>query len=101
MPSRGTRQPPISDCEAPRRFCFGFSKLEVMFGRQSVDDVLLPYRDIAKDGAEFRQETVVGIDPVARRVQTNLGIHDADFLLVAMGADSLGVWVRCARACRL
>jgi sulfide:quinone oxidoreductase len=49
--------------------------------------VLPPYRDIAKDGVELRQETVVGIDPVARRVQTNVGTHDADFLVVAMGAD--------------
>jgi len=68
-------------------FFFGFSKLEVMLGRESVDDVLLPYRDIAKDGVEFRQETVLGIDPVARRVQTDVGRHDADFLVVAMGAD--------------
>jgi len=58
-----------------------------MLGRESVDDVLLPYRDIAKDGVEFRQETVLGIDPVARRVQTDVGRHDADFLVVAMGAD--------------
>jgi sulfide:quinone oxidoreductase len=68
-------------------FFFGFSKLEVMLGRQSADDVLLPYRDIAKDGVEFRQETVVGIDPVARRVETDAGTRDADFLVVAMGAD--------------
>ncbi len=68
-------------------FFFGFSKLEVMLGRQSADDVLLPYRDIAKNGLEFRQETVVGIDPVARRVQTDVGTHEADFLVVAMGAD--------------
>ncbi len=68
-------------------FFFGFSKLEVMLGRQSADEVRLPYRDIAKDGVEFRQETVVGIDPVVRRVQTDVGSHDADFLVVAMGAD--------------
>jgi sulfide:quinone oxidoreductase len=68
-------------------FFFGFSKLEVMLGRQSPEDVLLPYGDIAKDGVEFRQETVVGIDPVARRVQTDVGTHEADFLVVAMGAD--------------
>jgi sulfide:quinone oxidoreductase len=68
-------------------FFFGFSKLEVMLGRQSADDVRLPYRDVAKDGVEFRRETVVGIDPVARRVQTEVGTHDADFLVVAMGAD--------------
>src|ERR1700760_1635330 len=68
-------------------FFFGFSKLEVMLGRQSADDVLLPYRDIARNGVEFQQQRVVGIDPAARRVETDVGIHDADFLVVAMGAD--------------
>ena len=68
-------------------FFFGFSKLEVMLGRESADDVRLPYLDIAKDGVEVRQETVVGIDPVGRRVQTDVGTHDADFLVIAMGAD--------------
>ena len=57
-----------------------------MLGRQSAE-VLLPYREIAKNGVEFRRETVVGIDPVARRVETDVGTHDADFLVVAMGAD--------------
>ena len=68
-------------------FYFGFSKLEVMLGRESSDAVRLPYGDIAKDGVQFRQETVTGIDPVARRVATDAGTHDADFLVVAMGAD--------------
>ena len=68
-------------------FYFGFSKLEVMLGRQSAETVRSPYREIAKDGVEFRQETVVGIDPVARRVATDIGTHDADFLVVTMGAD--------------
>jgi sulfide:quinone oxidoreductase len=68
-------------------FYFGFSKLEVMLGRESADAVRLPYREIAKDGVEFRQETVIGVDPVARRVATDVTTHDADFLVVAMGAD--------------
>ena len=68
-------------------FFFGFSKLEVMLGRQSADAVKLPYDRIANDGIDFRQETVVGIDPVARRVETDAGTYDADFLVVAMGAD--------------
>ena len=68
-------------------FYFGFSKLEVMMGRQSADAVRLPYRDIAKDGVEFRQETVLEIDPDARRVVTDAGTHDADVLVIAMGAD--------------
>jgi sulfide:quinone oxidoreductase len=68
-------------------FVFGFSKLDVMLGRRSADDVRLHYRDIDKDGVEFRQEAVTGIDPTTRRVTTNAGSHDADFLVVAMGAD--------------
>src|SRR4051795_7783743 len=66
---------------------FGYSKLDVMLGRQSADDVRLFYSDVVKDGVEFRQETVTGIDPEARRVSTDAGSHDADFLVVAMGAD--------------
>src|SRR6187200_1009686 len=68
-------------------FVFGYSKLDLMLGRQSADDVRLPYSSIDKDGVEFRQETVTGIDPSARRVTTDAGSHDADFLVVAMGAD--------------
>ena len=68
-------------------FFFGFSKLEVMLGRQSAEEVKLYYRHIAKDGVEFRQETVTGIDPAARRVTTNAGSYDADFVVVALGAD--------------
>jgi sulfide:quinone oxidoreductase len=68
-------------------FHFGFSKLEVMLGRESADAVRIPYRDISTDGVEFRQERVVEIDPVARRVATDVGVHEADFLVVAMGAD--------------
>src|SRR5215213_7234400 len=68
-------------------FYFGYSKLDVMLGRKSADEVRIPYADIAMQGVEFRQENVTGIDPVARRVTTDVGSHDADFLVVAMGAD--------------
>src|SRR5919112_3160619 len=66
---------------------FGYSKLDVMLGRQSADDVRLYYSDVVKDGVEFRRENVTGIDPVARRVSTDVGSHDAEYLVVAMGAD--------------
>ena len=68
-------------------FVFGYSKLDVMLGRQSADDVRLPYSSIEMDGVEFRRETVTGIDPEGRRVTTDAGSYDADFLVVAMGAD--------------
>jgi sulfide:quinone oxidoreductase len=68
-------------------FVFGYSKLDVMFGRASADAVRLPYAAIAKPGVRFLRETVTAIDPDARRVTTDAGVHDADVLVVALGAD--------------
>ncbi|MBV9413360.1 MAG: FAD-dependent oxidoreductase, partial [Solirubrobacterales bacterium] len=68
-------------------FFFGFSKLCVLFGRRTPSDVLLRYGEIAKEGVEFRQETVTAIDPRRRRVVTDAGVYDADFLVVALGAN--------------
>ena len=68
-------------------FVFGYSKLDVMFGRTTLDAVRLPYRDFAKPGVRFLQETITAIDPEARRVTTDAGVHEADVLVVALGAD--------------
>jgi sulfide:quinone oxidoreductase len=68
-------------------FTFGYSKLDVMFGRTTLDAVRLPYRNFAKPGVRLKRETVTGIDPVARRVTTDAGAYEADFLVVALGAD--------------
>ena len=59
-------------------FVFGFSKLDVMFGRKAPEEVRLPYRSIAKPGVRFLQETVTAIDPDAREVTTDQGVHRAD-----------------------
>ncbi|HVN61096.1 MAG TPA: FAD-dependent oxidoreductase [Gaiellaceae bacterium] len=68
-------------------FVFGYSKLDVMFGRTTLDAVRLPYSELAKPGVRFVQETVTAIDPGARRVTTESGTHEADFLVIALGAD--------------
>jgi sulfide:quinone oxidoreductase len=68
-------------------FAFGFSKLDVMFGKASADEVRLPYSEIAKPGVRVVQETITAIDPDARLVRTDAGTHEADFLIVALGAD--------------
>jgi sulfide:quinone oxidoreductase len=68
-------------------FVFGFSKLDVMFGRTRPEAVRHSYRDVVKPGVRFVQATVQSIDPAARRVQTDLGAFDADILVVALGAD--------------
>jgi sulfide:quinone oxidoreductase len=68
-------------------FVFGFSKLDVMFGRTVAEAVHHPYADILKPGVQFVQTTVRAIDPVARRVETDAGAFDADILVIALGAD--------------
>jgi sulfide:quinone oxidoreductase len=68
-------------------FTFGFSKLDVMFGRMAPEAVRNKYSDIAKPGVRFLQETITAIDPEARRVTTDAGVHEADILVVALGAD--------------
>jgi sulfide:quinone oxidoreductase len=68
-------------------FVFGFSKLEVMFGRATPAEVRLPYRTIAKPGVRFVQQTVTAIDPEAKRVTTDRAVFEADYLVVALGAD--------------
>jgi sulfide:quinone oxidoreductase len=68
-------------------FIFGFSKLDVMFGRAVPGAVRHPYRDFVKPGVRFVQTSVRSIDPVAKRVETDSGTFDADILVVALGAD--------------
>jgi sulfide:quinone oxidoreductase len=68
-------------------FVFGFSKLDVMFGRVSADHVLHRYEDLAPPGVRFVRTTVRSIDPRTRRVETDRGPLDADVLVVALGAD--------------
>ncbi len=68
-------------------FIFGFSKLDVMFGRALPHTVVHPYGDLVKPGVRFVRTTVRSIDPVAKRVGTDAGDFDADILVVALGAD--------------
>ena len=68
-------------------FYFGFSKFDVVFVHKTPNEILLPYRYIVKPGVKFCQETVTGIDPLAKRVTTELGSYEADILVVALGAD--------------
>jgi sulfide:quinone oxidoreductase len=68
-------------------FVFGYSKLDVMFGRATPEAVQLPYREFLKPGVRLLQETITSLDPEARRVTTDAGTHEADVLVVALGAD--------------
>jgi sulfide:quinone oxidoreductase len=68
-------------------FIFGFSKLDVMFGKQRADEVRHKYADLTKPGVRFVQSAIESIDPEAKRVETAAGSYEGDVLVVALGAD--------------
>ena len=68
-------------------FVFGYAKLDMLFGRTPESGIRNPYSTFAKPGVRLLRETITGIDAEARRVTTSAGVHQADFLVVALGAD--------------
>jgi len=49
--------------------------------------VRVHYSDLATPHLRFRQETITSIDPGVRRVVTDLDTYEADYMVVALGAD--------------
>ena len=68
-------------------FVFGYSKLDVMFGRVDPAAVRIPYTKLSKPSVRFVQERAVTIDPEHRRVTTDKAQYEPDILVVALGAD--------------
>ena len=66
-------------------FVFGFSKLDVMFGKDTAEHATHLYRDAVMPGVTFVNAEVLSIDPTARVVQTSAGAFEADVLVVALG----------------
>jgi sulfide:quinone oxidoreductase len=68
-------------------FIFGFSKLDVMFGKRKVNEVFHPYSALNKPGLQFVQTVIRSIDPTSRQVHTDAGVYDGDVMVIALGAD--------------
>jgi sulfide:quinone oxidoreductase len=68
-------------------FTFGYSKLDLMFRGATRESVRLPYAEFVKPGVTVLRETVTAIDAEAKRVTTDVGEHEADYLVIALGAD--------------
>ena len=68
-------------------FVFGYSKLDVMFGKNELASVRLPYARFRKPGVRFVEDTVASIEPSTRRVTTANETIDADYLVIALGAE--------------
>jgi sulfide:quinone oxidoreductase len=78
----------ITLIDAAEGFIFGFSKLDVMFGRVAEPHVVHAYRDLVeRPGVRFVQARIETIDPAAKQVETSAGTFDADVLVVALGAE--------------
>ncbi|GAA3753136.1 FAD/NAD(P)-binding oxidoreductase [Microbacterium kribbense] len=73
--------------DAAEHFVFGFAKLDVMFGKRTAASVSHPYRRIDKPGVRFVQTMIRSIDAAERRTVTDAGSFDADYLVIALGAD--------------
>ncbi|KAI9003956.1 FAD-dependent pyridine nucleotide-disulfide oxidoreductase [Hyaloraphidium curvatum] len=68
----------------PLGFMVGLFKIDMVFGQRRD---YVPYDRIRAPGVKFLAEKVVKIDPAAKSVTTDQGTHEADYLVVALGAD--------------
>jgi sulfide:quinone oxidoreductase len=83
----GGRRMDVALIEQADDFVFGYSKLDVMFGRATPEAIRVPYAAFDMPGVRLVKETITAIDPNARRVTTDADVHEADVLVVALGAD--------------
>lgn len=68
-------------------FFIGFSKIDVLFGRRTENEVRSLYRHLRADDVRFVQATITEIDTGAKMVTTTAGAFVYDYLVVALGAD--------------
>ncbi len=87
LAERGGGEIEVTLIDKGEGFVFGFSKLELMFGRATVEQVRIPYAGLAKPGVRMVRETITAIDPAARRVSTEGGEYEGDAMVIALGAD--------------
>ena len=86
-PKDSARTRRSSSVDRSDAFVFGYSKLDVMFGRVRPEEIRLPYADFVKPGVRLLRETVTAIEPESRQVTTEEGVREGDVLVVALGAD--------------
>ncbi|MFQ5998428.1 MAG: NAD(P)/FAD-dependent oxidoreductase [Candidatus Bathyarchaeia archaeon] len=74
--------------EKSRAFSMGLSNLWVMTGeRRYPSEGERKLENLATKGIEYVNEEVVSIDPVKKQVRTLASVLDADYLIIALGAD--------------
>jgi len=68
-------------------FVMGLRKLWALVGKGSLEDGTRARGSLDKPGVRFLQREIVWIDPAACSVETDSGPLDADFLVLALGAE--------------
>lgn len=68
-------------------FVVGSSNIDVLSGRRTADEVRHPYSRLEQRGVRFVHDTVSGIDPESKRVETTRTSWNYDYLVVALGAE--------------
>lgn len=68
-------------------FFVGFSKIDVLFGRRTEQEVRSRYADLRAEDVRFVQAAITAIGTDTRTVTTSAGTFDYDYLVVALGAD--------------
>lgn len=73
---------------ADDRFYVGFAKLWDLVGTRPLEQGTASLSALERHGIRFVQTRITEIDPGERRVETEAGPFNADFLLVALGAGA-------------
>jgi sulfide:quinone oxidoreductase len=68
-------------------FFIGFSKIDVLFGRRTKEQVQYRYENLRVQGVRFVQATITSLDTDAKNVATTQGTFAYDYLVVALGAS--------------
>ena len=76
----------VSVVAADDHFYTGFAKLWDLVGTRPLEQGTASLLALEQRGIHFVQARITKIDPAERRVETEVGSFDADFLLVALGA---------------
>ncbi len=73
--------------ERSTTFSLGLSNLGLMTGERLLPNVRRDMTKLKRDGIEWIQAEIRGVDPVARTVDTDSGVLSGDHIVIALGAD--------------
>lgn len=71
----------------------------IMTGTREPDDIRRPLKLFEKRGINFKKEQVIEIDPSNSQVKTNRGVHDYDYLIVALSTKIINKYEKLPNVC--